>query len=235
MAPPLRHFPQLIGDTDMTKTTTRTTRTNKATRAEKAIQAAAASKRVVFDVPAWAARLNDAALSFTAAGQQLLMLVIEARGQVEPDTARERITEAFASAYAYTYDVPYEEAAKCKTVKNRVSDAMAVFKAETLPENMPAHLQAAASACRRANGPKRAPRQPAGGKAENTEKAGTPVTPLAMLSLALEGLRLQAADNEYVLEMIAEMTDLAADVANALADTRGGDVIDGEVIEADVA
>lgn len=172
---------------------------------------------VAFDIAAWRTDLDAAALNFVSAGKAMLDLMLAARGKVIPDTAREALQHAFGQAYAVTYGVTFEEACKAKSVMNRVSDGMAVFKAETLPASLPGQLQSAAAACRKANpSSKRKPRQPVAPKVEAKD-----VKALALLSAALEALRAEAGENEAALELIGELVDLAGDLADALASPEG--------------
>lgn len=174
---------------------------------------AQAAAVAAFDIAAWRTELDAAALSFTSAGKAMLDLMLAARGKVLHDTAREALQHAFGQAYAATYGVTFEEACKAKSVMNRVSDGMAVFKAETLPASLPGQLQSAAAACRKANpSSKRKPRQPVAVKVEAKE-----VGALALLSAALEALRVEAGENEAALELIGEVVDLVGDIADALA------------------
>lgn len=167
-----------------------------------------------FSIEAWRTRLDSAALTFVSAGKAMLDLMLEARGKVELDTGREALQHAFGQAYAATYNVPFEDALKAKSVQNRVSDGMAVLKAEILPGSLPGNIQQAADACRKAN-PKagRAPRQP---KAPAAKVDAKDVNPLALLNAALEALRSQAGDNSVCLSLISDMVDLAQDLANEL-------------------
>lgn len=168
-----------------------------------------------FDIAAWRVDLDAAALNFVSAGKAMLDLMLAARGKVEHDTAREALQHAFGQAYAATYGATFEEAIKTKSVMNRVSDGMAIFKAEKLPDSLPGQLQSAAAACRKANpSSKRKPRQPVAPKVEAKD-----VKALALLSAALEALRSEAGDNEVALELIGELVDLAGDLADALANT----------------
>ena len=170
-----------------------------------------------FDIAGWATRLDGAALNFVSAGKAMLDLMLEARGKVEHDTAKEKLQHAFGQAYAATYGVTFEEAVKAKSVQNRVSDGLAVLKAEVLPGSLPGNIQQAAAACRKANpsGRKSSPRQPV------AKVAAADVNPLALLEAALEALRKQAADNQPALELIGELVDLAGDLATALAGETG--------------
>lgn len=167
-----------------------------------------------FDLAAWSADLAAAALNVESGAKQLLDLALAARGKVEPDTAREKFGDAFASAMAKTHNVTDEEARASKSFKNRVSDAMAVFKCESLPASLPSNLQRAADAVRKANPSKRRAR--AGGKAHKEDNVVS-VGPLGMLELALAQLKVKCGDNAAALEIVAELVDLAGDLADALA------------------
>lgn len=168
-----------------------------------------------FDIAAWRVNLDDAAHNFVSAGKSMLDLMLAARGKVEHDTAREALQHAFGMAYATTYAVPFEEALKAKSVANRVSDGMAIFKAENLPASLPGQLQSAAAACRKANpSSTRKPRQP---KGPAPKVSAADVNPLALLQAALEALRNEAGDNANALELIGELVDLAGDLAECLA------------------
>uniref|UniRef100_A0A6M3M786 Uncharacterized protein n=1 Tax=viral metagenome TaxID=1070528 RepID=A0A6M3M786_9ZZZZ len=166
-----------------------------------------------FSVEAWRAQLDGAALAFVSSGHRMLGLMLEARGKIELDTGREALQHAFGQAYATTYNVTFEEAVKAKSVMNRVSDGMAVLKAEKLPDSLPGNIQQAADACRKAN-PKagRKPRQPVAPKVDAKD-----VNPLALLEAALEALRSQAGDNETALSLIGDLVDLAQELGNELA------------------
>ena len=179
-----------------------------------------------FDLAAWSADLAAAALNVESGAKQLLDLALAARGKVEADTAREKFGDAFASAMAKTHSVTDEEARASKSFKNRVSDAMAVFKCETLPASLPSNLQRAADAVRKANPSKRKPR--AGGKPPKEDNVVS-VGPLGMLELALAQLKIKCGDNAVALEIVGELVDLAQDLAEAL----GAQAADSE--EADAA
>jgi len=168
-----------------------------------------------FSIEAWRTRLDSAALSFVSAGHAMLGLMLEARGKIELDTGREALQHAFGQAYAATYNVAFEEAIKAKSVMNRVSDGMAVLKADKLPDSLPGNIQQAADACRKAN-PKagRKPRQPIAKPATVEAKD---VNPLALLEAALEALRSQAGDNQTALSLIGDLVDLAQELGNELA------------------
>lgn len=174
---------------------------------------ATATAVVKFDIQAWREAVNESALVYTTAGVTMLNLMIEARGKLELDTAREILQGAFGGAYAQTFGVTFDEACKAKTVMNRVSDGMAILKAEKLPESLPGNIQRAADAVRKANpsGKTRKPRQPVAPKVD----AGD-VNPLALLQAALEALRKQVGDNEDALELITSMVDDAAELASVL-------------------
>lgn len=165
-----------------------------------------------FSIEAWRANLDSAALAFVSSGHRMLGLMLEARGKIELDTGREALQHAFGQAYAATYNVTFEEAVKAKSVMNRVSDGMAVLKAEKLPDSLPGNIQQAADACRKAN-PKagRKPRQPV------AKVDAKDVNPLALLQAALEALRTEAANNSVALSLISDMVDMAQELSDELA------------------
>ena len=185
----------------------------------------AQSAVVKFDLAAWSADLAAAALNVESGAKQLLDLALAARGKVEADTAREKFGDAFASAMAKTHNVTDEEARASKSFKNRVSDAMAVFKCETLPASLPSNLQRAADAVRKANPSSRKPR--AGGKADKAQAVGEQPSALAMLENALNVLKAQCAGNATALDLIGELVDLAADIADTLS-AEGGEEAQAE-------
>lgn len=188
-------------------------------RTSKARNIAAAAAVVAaknFSIAEWRNDLCSAALDFDSAGMRLLALAIAARNIVDPDVAREAFQEAFGRAFAATRKLSFEEALKAKTVQNRVSDAMAVFKAEHLPNSMPDQLQAAAKACRQANPTaRRTPR--AGGNGQ--EQAADPVAvALAMIRNGVEQLRHAVGDSAEGLELVASLADLLEETADALGE-----------------
>lgn len=185
--------------------------TKKSAAAQRA-QSAAVAK---FDIAAWAADLNDAALNFESGAKRLLDLALAARGKVELDTAREKFQDAFAAALVEVHGVTDEEARKSKSFANRVSDAMAILKAVKLPGTMPNNLQRAADAVRKENRDPSKTRKPrAGGKPE--PKADPIETALGMLDNALLQLVAACADNSDAVDMVADLKDMAADLRQAL-------------------
>ena len=184
----------------------------KSAAATQRAQAASAAK---FDLAAWTAELNAAALGFESGAKRLLELALAARGKVEHDTAREKFQDAFAAALAVTHGVTDEEARKSKSFANRVSDAMAILKAAKLPGTMPNNLQRAADAVRKENRDPNKTRKPrAGGKVG--EKANAVETALGMLDNALLQLVTACADNAAAEDVLASMKDFAFDLRQAL-------------------
>lgn len=180
-----------------------------------------------FSIVDWRKELCAAALQFDGAAVRLLKLALSARGKVDNDAAKEAFQQAFGGAFAATRGVTFEEAVKSKTVQNRVSDALAVFKAKNLPGSMPDQLQAAAKACREANPKaKRAPR--AGGKPEKDPIA----VALEMTHNGLEQLRHAVGDDAEALAAIAGLTDLLASLEEALTGEAEAEAIEGEVVDA---
>lgn len=188
------------------------------------------AKAAKFSVTEWRGNVETAALDYATAGVRLLALILEARkAKVDPDTAREAVHHAFATAYASLNGLEFEAALKAPSVRNRVSEAMAVFNCEELPESMPNNIQHAASACRAA---KRGARQNKGPKeAKSAKPEGIKASPLALLQLALDGLKAECGDNRAALELVAELQDLAGDLVQAIKGETG-DVIEGEVVNA---
>ena len=174
-----------------------------------------------FDIAAWATKLVAAATAFESGAKQLLTLALEARGKVEEDTAREKFQDAFAAALVATYAITDEEARKSKSCMNRVSDAMAVFKATELPASLPGNLQRAADAVRKAKrqaaGQQRTPRQGANpSEGEHDDVPADPrVTALGMVHNGLNQLR-HAVDDAGVLNLISDLADLLDAVEEAL-------------------
>jgi len=196
----------------------------KSAAAAQRAQAASATK---FDLAAWAAELNAAALGFESGAKRLLELALAARGKVEHDTAREKFQDAFAAALAVTHGVTDEEARKSKSFANRVSDAMAILKAAKLPGTMPNNLQRAADAVRKENRDPNKTRKPrAGGKAE--PDADPIQTALGMLDNALLQLVTACADNAAAEDVLASMKDFAFDLRQALLG-------EGEALQDDAA
>jgi hypothetical protein len=188
------------------------------------------SKAPSFNVPAWREELVGAACQMITGATAMLRLVVSARGLVEADTVRESLQDAFAQAYCATNDgIEYEAALKAPSVRNRVSEGMAVFNCEELPADMQNNIQHAASACRAAKAGKRAPKTP---KAPAQE--GTPASPLALLQLAIDGLTKQAGDNATLLSLLGDLKDLAHDIAGEL-NAPSGDVIEGDFEEVEAA
>lgn len=171
-----------------------------------------------FNVAAWRTDLTEAATAFASGAKQLLILALAGRGNVEDDTAREAFTDAFAAALVATHGVTDDEARASKSLKNRVSDAMAVFKCEVLPASLPENLQRAADVVRKAN-PKNAARAPRPGKNKPEAVEGTgELSALAMLENALTQLKNQVGEeNDVALSIIGDLVDLAQSLAEALS------------------
>lgn len=194
-----------------------------------------ARQLAAFPVTEWRTNVEACAADVVNASKRMLDLMLSARGKVEFDTAKEAVSHAFATAYAAASGMSFEDALKAKSVRNRVSDALAVFKAVELPALMPANLQHAAAECRKVNpGKPRAPRTPSGSTAgdepglglsddgENSETNNESSTPKAkqsateLLAAALEALRNECGDNSDALEIVADMSDLLNSLSEAL-------------------
>lgn len=200
--------------------------TNKAAKAQRVADRALTQ----FSVLAWRAEVTEAASDLMSASQRVLTLMLKARGIVEPDTAREAVQDAFATAYAELQGCTFEEAKSAKSVKNRVADAMAIFKAVTLPASLPKNLQHAATECRKANRVEQAPKLPVapandgGDDAEGGDGAqgehvmlDPTANALAAMTAALNLLRT-GEHTDDVLFMIANLADMFEELSNALAE-----------------
>lgn len=172
---------------------------------------------------------GTAAIRLEAVGIMLTRLALQARLASICNDADE-----FRAAIKDAFDPLVEEGALArKTAQNYTSYLIAVFRADRLPEgieDMP--LQAAYKAVKRENPHQfqtRAPRPaagatPAGGRGKAGAKAPAPkapaagavTNPLADLSDALERVRAMAR-SEAALSLVAELTDLAEDLAQVLA------------------
>lgn len=182
-----------------------------------------------FSILEWRASLVAAALSAETAGKSLMLLALAARGKVDKDVAREAFTEAFGQAYASVRGFTFEEASKSPSVRNRVSDAMAIYGCVTLPGAMPDQLQAAAKACREAN-PKAARKPRAGGSASKVE--ANPVEEgLGQLEGALARLAEACEGNDAAIDALGSLKDFAAALREALLG-EDDDAIDGELVDA---
>lgn len=170
-----------------------------------------------FNVEAWRSALEAEATKMESGATRLLKLALEARGVVEVDTAREAFKHAFAAAVASANGITFEEAMTSRTVANRTSDCMAVFSAAKLPGAMPASLQRAAAEVRKLPENKKGERGRQTAKAPAAKVDAKDVKPLALLSAALDALKGSCGDNAKALELVGELVDLAADLAEALA------------------
>lgn len=173
-----------------------------------AAAAAAAAAVEQFDVAAWRAELCTAFTDLASAATRTLHVVLAGRGKVEAETAREALGDAFEAAGMLRGS---------KAWKNRVADAMVIFKAESLPSGMPSNLQQAAAAVRkhRVETGKVAARKPRPGKTDTSPKAGDPA-PLVELAKAIERVRSIQGLSEAALDLVGELVDLAGDLAEAI-------------------
>lgn len=190
----------------------------------------------LFSVSKWRTNLDTTAAELTTAGKQVLDLVLAGRDKVELDTAKEAIQHAFANAYALLNGVTFDEACKAKSVQNRVSDALCVFKAKVLPASLPSHLQGAAKACREANAKAKEPANgPVSAEGEGGQEGSEgssrkskaakatsleDINPVDLLDIALNHLAKQCASNEVALSLVTELKELAGDLLLAMLDVR---------------
>lgn len=187
-------------------------------------------KTAQIDMAELRAGLVASALQMVSGATAMLGLVVKARGLVDPDTMREALQDAFGQAYvANNPGVEYESALKTSTVRNRVSEGMAVFNADTLPDDMPNNIQHAAAAVRKAKAKPRAPKTPDGDTGNGNGKAeGIKASPLALLQLAIDGFIDQAGGDTELLDLIGSLKDVAIEIAEALNGPSESDIIDGE-------
>lgn len=180
---------------------------------------------IKFSILGWREALLSAAKAESSSAQQLLCLALDARGKVEKDTAREAFQDAYAAAYvAVRPGCTGEQARKTPSVMNRVSEAMAVFKAEKLPEPMPENLSRAADACRKLNAkpkavkakPEAANEEPEDGSEGLELDVAVSANPMEALFASLEALQRQAVNNQPALDALSSMLDLANDALLAL-------------------
>lgn len=177
-----------------------------------------------FSIQAWRADLITAAKAESSASTKLLELALAARGIVEKDTAREAFQDAYVAAHLLENpDVTDEQARSLASVRNRVSEAMAVFKAVVLPDPMPKNLSRAADACRKMNAkPKVAEEKVAKATEEEEQEdeflnvAKAEQDPMEVVMAGLEALQRKAVNKPEALAAISAMMDLASDVLLAL-------------------
>lgn len=199
---------------------------------KKALHAANAQAATLnrFSVTDWRDAVEMAARDLMSASKQMLDLVLRARDNVHEDTVRDALEHAFGEAYADLQGIPFEQALKAKSVKNRISDAMAVFRAEVLPNVLPGNLQHAAAECRKANRKAAEPanEQPVddlgdeGGQDEPGLELPDTVGPVdaahhaikAMLA-SLNVLR-SAAKSHTLTSLLEDMAELIEEVGNEL-------------------
>ena len=182
-------------------------------------KASAPRKAKAFSIVEWKGELTKAAKAERSAASMVLdcLITVRDKGYGEKDI-RAMVRDAFA-------DAGWQD----KTLQKRTSDAMAIFKAAKLPDDMPKNLQRAADACRALNPSK--PRKPRAGtdapKAGKVDKASSAnkaddapskdVEPLD-IAKAREALRgtingmLKRADDEAADWLATMMDMLDADV-----------------------
>lgn len=174
-----------------------------------------------FSVTEWRDNVETAAKDMVSASKRVLDLVLAARDHVEEETVRDALQHAFGEAYADLHGCTFAEALTAKSVKNRVSDAMAVFKAEQLPTALPSNLQHAAAECRKLNRKaKEAANEEGQGEEEpQLEGDAQPVDAvtqaLRMLQASLNVLRA-TAKGATLASLLSDMTDLAEEIGNEL-------------------
>lgn len=189
----------------------------------KSVDTSAAAR---FSIQAWRSDLITAAKAESSASTKLLGLALAARGLVEKDTAREAFQDAYVAAHLLENpETTDEQARSLASVRNRVSEAMAVFKAVVLPDPMPKNLSRAADACRKLNAkPKpvavdsdeKLSQEAEDDEAEDLSLAKPANSAMDSVMEGLEALQRQAVNNPEALSAISAMMDLASDVLLAL-------------------
>lgn len=177
-----------------------------------------------FSVTTWRDDVETAAKDMVSASKRVLDLVLSARDNVHEDTVRDALQHAFGEAYADLQGVAFDQALTAKSVKNRISDAMAVFRAEVLPKVLPGNLQHAAAECRKLNRKAAVEKEPAnepeGGESEQPGLGvsqpvdATHAAVKAMLA-SLNVLR-RAPKVGVLASLLDDMEDLIQEIGNEL-------------------
>lgn len=173
----------------------------------------------------WKMRLFDAVSAYTQTGVHLRDVVLEARKlRIPEETVRALVKSAYLAV-----------GCNKESARKRGADAVTLLNAQPAQlKELPAGLQGAAGAVRKLNGPgkPRAPRQPEG-PAKAPESTGATngdsgtAQPLHAIHEAIESLKLSTTDLG-LLSILAEMSDLAGDLADRLA-------LEGESQDVDAA
>lgn len=178
-----------------------------------------------FSVTTWRDDVETAAKDMVSASKRVLDLVLSARDNVHEDTVRDALQHAFGEAYADLQGVTFDQALSAKSVKNRISDAMAVFRAEVLPKVLPGNLQHAAAECRKLNRKAVVEKPPANEpeSGDDGEEQGLglsqPVDAThAALKAMLASLNVlrQAASGHTLTSLLDDMAELIEEVGNEL-------------------
>ena len=194
-------------------------------------QAKALSK---FNVAAWREALMAAVSTAESSGVALTSVVRQAVGMVDEEKAREVFQDAYASYYATAHGVTDEEARKVKSFRNRVSDCMAVFKADAKEvEGLVGSVQTIAAKVRAAKKGTGTPRQPKGETTKSSElknvvDAGQ-VKPWALLNLALDALAKECGEDVAALEALGALKDTATELGELLG------FVEPDVVDVDEA
>ncbi|WP_055128536.1 hypothetical protein [Pseudomonas mediterranea] len=186
----------------------------------------AAAKNIAnrFSVTEWRDNVETAAKDMVTASKRVLDLVLAARDHlIEEETVRDALQHAFGEAYADLHGCTFAEALTAKSVKNRVSDAMAVFKAEQLPTALPSNLQHAAAECRKLNRKaKPAANEEGNGDAEegpglegDVQQVDAVAQALRMLQASLNVLKA-TAKGATLTSLLEDMADLVQEIGNEL-------------------
>lgn len=187
-----------------------------------------------FNIAAWAENVLAAVSTAETSGVALTGVVRQAVGKVDEEKAREVFQDAYASYYATAHGVTNEEARKVKSFRNRVSDCMAVFKADAKEiEGLVGSVQTVAAKVRAAKKGTGTPRQPKGDAPKSSElknvvDAGQ-VKPWALLNLALDALAKECGEDVAALEALGALKDTATELGELLG------FVEPEVVDVDEA
>lgn len=191
--------------------------TTTTTRAASAKQATGAAPRIT--LAQWRAKLQKAVKAELTAGAKVLAAVTEARGAFALDDKKSEKAVREAAMAAFT-----GAGNDKRTAQKRVSDAVAILKAPSLPEDLPSNLQRAADAVRAARpaSQKRKPQQAGStkrgkaGKAAESEAAESEADTSKPVDRAeaarvllgtIDGLAKRAADQD-VADMLQDLRDM---------------------------
>lgn len=174
---------------------------------------AKAMTQQTFDATEWQGRLTAATAQQASVSMLVLNLVLEARGNMPLEAARRALQDAFAQGVMVAHGVSREEAVRTPSVKVRVSDALCVFRAKTLPADLPKSLQYAARAVREASkdSAKVVKSKPVGVVKPMTAKLAK-MDALGQVTEGLAKLAELASGDEDVVALVAQLAEIAREL-----------------------